>query len=71
VSANVDRGPCVSGCMDGVGAVVDGGVNVSVGGVDGVGTVADRGMAHAWAHTFAVVEVASGFACLPDHLPPV
>ncbi len=59
---------CISGCVDGVGIVVDGGVSISVG-MDGVGAVADRGTAHAWAHTFAVADIASGFAHLPDHLP--
>ncbi len=60
---------CVSRCMDGVGIVTDGGASVSVG-VDGVGAVADGGAAHARAHTFTVADVASGFACLPDCLPP-
>jgi len=60
---------CVSGCADGVGIVADGGTSISVG-MDGVGTVADGGAAHAWARAFAVADIASSFACLPDHSPP-
>ena len=51
-----------------VSANADGGTHVSVG-MDGVGAVADRGAAHAQACAFAVADVASGFACLPDRLP--
>ena len=52
-----------------VGIVADGGASVC-GALDGVGTIADGGMAHAQAHTFAVADVASGFARLPDRSPP-
>ena len=72
MSANTDRGTHISGCADGVGMVgivTDGGT--SVGALDGVGTVADGGTAYAQAHAFTVADVASGFACLPDRLPPV
>ncbi len=72
-SANMDGGTHISGCTDRVGMVgivVDGGVSVCRAS-DGVGTVADRGVAHAWACAFAAADVASGFACLPDHSPPV
>jgi hypothetical protein len=65
----MDGGACVSRCMDGVGIVADGGANGSVG-TDGVGAVVDGGAAHAWAHAFTVADIASGFACLPDRLPP-
>ena len=71
MSANADGGTHVSGCADGVGMVgivMDGGM--SVGASDRVGTVADRGTAHTRAHAFAAADVASGFARLPDRLPP-
>jgi len=38
--------------------------------VDGVGAVVDRGTAHTWARAFAAADVTSGFARLPDRLPP-
>jgi hypothetical protein len=69
VGAVVDGATSISGGADGVGAVADGAMRIS-GGVDGVGTVADRGTAHAQARAFAAADVASGFACLPDRLPP-
>jgi hypothetical protein len=76
VGVGTDRGgkasvsaTCISGCTDGVCIVADGGMGVSVG-MDGVGAVADRGTAHAQACTFAVADIASGFAHLPDCSPP-
>jgi len=72
-SGNADRATCISRCTDGVGIVgivTDGGASIC-GAPDGVGTVVDGGMAHAWARTFAVADVASGFARLPDRSPPV
>jgi hypothetical protein len=69
VGAVADGAASISGGADGVGAVVDGAARIS-GGADGVGAVADGGMAHARAHAFTAADVASGFACLPDHSPP-
>ena len=72
-NANTDGGTRISRCMDGVGMVgivTDGGTSVCRA-LDGVGAFADGGMAHAWACAFAAADVASGFACLPNCLPPV
>ena len=69
VGAVVDGAVSISGGADGVGTVVDRAMRIS-GGADGVGTVVDRGTAHAWACAFTAADVASGFACLPDHSPP-
>ena len=72
VNANTDGGTHVSRCADRVGMVgivTDGGTSVCRA-LDGVGAVADGGMAHVWACTFAAADVASGFACLPNRLPP-
>jgi len=67
---NTDGGTCISGCTARVGTVVDGAASIS-GSADEVGAVADGGTTHTWAHTFTMADVISGFACLPDHLPPV
>ena len=55
-----------SRCADGVGIVEDGGMSL-LGGADGVGAVVDRGATYVWARTFTAADVASSFACLPDH----
>jgi hypothetical protein len=66
----MDGGARFSGCMAGVGTVVDGATSIS-GSADKVGTVADGGTTYVQARAFAAADVASGFARLPDCSPPV
>jgi hypothetical protein len=73
MNANMDGESRISGCADGVGMVgivADGGASI-FGALDGLGTVADGGIAHMQARAFAAADVTSGFAHLPDRLPPV